>query len=162
MIDTWLDKSRTLFINLYGPGISDEMLKINRVVYKGLHHPYSLPPAIEGSFGLIWDGDDVETPGGSLGNYMHYINHHKLSLYIVCNLPVIVHENTGSAELVRKLNIGFTVQTLFEVEDRIAKLSEDEYGLMVQNTRELANEITSGNCLKKAISEILCVVGKKG
>jgi glycosyltransferase involved in cell wall biosynthesis len=158
LLHIWPTKNPTLNINLYGPGLTDAMLQAKNVIYKGLHLPYSLPPVIEGSFGLIWDGDSIEQPSGSLGHYMHYINHHKLSLYVVCNLPVIVHENTGSAELITKFNIGFTVQNLFEIEDKIHGLSEAEYEIMVDNTRELAKEITSGNCLQKALYEIVSVI----
>jgi hypothetical protein len=161
LLHIWLSKNQTVFINLYGPGISDAMLVAKNVIHKGVHLPHSLPPMIEGSFGLIWDGDDIEQPAGSLGNYMHYINHHKLSLYIVCNLPLIVHENTGSAELIRKFNIGFTVKSLFEIEDKIHELSETEYEIMVRNTRELAKEITAGNCLQKALGEIVSVIEER-
>lgn len=142
-------------INLYGPHIQESMLIDENVQYKGLHHPYLLPGRIEGSFGLIWDGDGLDQPSGSLGNYMQYISHHKLSLYIVCNLPVIVHEKAGSAELVRKHDIGFTVNSLFEIEDRINNLTQKEYDRMVGNTYALAKDIVAGNGLQKALQKLL-------
>ena len=151
----WLEKNHSLYIHLYGPYITDVMLISDNVSYKGLHRPYSLPDLMEGSFGLIWDGEELEEPAGSLGIYMHYISHHKLSLYIVSNLPVIVHENAGSAQLIKKFNIGFTVNSLFEIEDKISNLSEEEYDRMVQNTYGLAKEITAGNRLQKALAELL-------
>jgi hypothetical protein len=155
------NKSRTLNINLYGPGITDAMLQSANVAYKGVHPAYSLPSVIEGSFGLIWDGDGIDTPSGNLGDYMFYINHHKLSLYIVCNLPVIIHESTGSADFVKRFNIGLTVRSLFEVEDKLQRLSEKDYGRMVQNMQQLAKDITSGNFLQNALGELLPVIGKE-
>jgi hypothetical protein len=154
-LDLWLEKNGSLFINLYGPYVNDAMLKDRRVSYMGLYTPYELPDMLEGSFGLIWDGEGIQHPEGSLGNYMQYISHHKLSLYIVSNLPVILYENAGSAEMVKKFNIGFTVKGLFEIEDKINKLSDEDYNKMVQNTHDLAREITSGNCLAKALGELL-------
>jgi hypothetical protein len=151
----WLEKNPSLFINLYGPHVTDGMLIDKRVSYKGVHPPYSLPDLVEGSFGLIWDGDGVEQPSGSLGHYMQFISHHKLSLYIVSNLPVIVHEKAGSANLVKKFNFGFTVSSLFEIESKISKLSETDYQQMVHNTHDLAREITAGNGLQKALNELL-------
>ena len=151
----WLEKNGSLYINLYGPHINDVMLKDQRVSYMGLHKPYELPDLLEGSFGLIWDGEGIQHPEGSLGNYMQYISHHKLSLYIVSHLPVILYENAGSAEMVKKFNIGFTVNSLFEIEDKINKLSHEDYNTMVRNTHDLAKEITSGNCLGKALEELL-------
>jgi hypothetical protein len=154
-LDVWLARNSSLRINLYGPHVMDEMLKDHRAQYKGLHPPYALPDLLEGSFGLIWDGEGVDRTAGSLGDYMQYITHHKLSLYIVSHLPVILYENAGSAELVKRLGIGFTVNNLFEVEDKINKLSEEDYNRMVQNTYDLATKITSGNCLKEALEELL-------
>lgn len=154
-LHTWLEKNVSLCINLYGPHCTDAMLINKNVAYKGLHHPYALPDLVEGSFGLIWDGEGLEQLSGSLGNYMQYISHHKLSLYIVCNLPVIVHEKAGSAQLVKDFNIGFTVNSLFEIEDKINKLSEEAYDTMVHNTYHLGKGITSGNNLQQALTEIL-------
>ena len=154
-LDLWLAKNGSLHINLYGPHVKNEMLKDPRVEYKGLHHPYALPDLLEGSFGLIWDGEGIDGTAGSLGDYMQYITHHKLSLYIVSHLPVILFENAGSAVLVKTLGIGFTVNNLFEVEEKINKLSEEDYNRMVQNTHDLATMITSGSCLKKALDELL-------
>ena len=153
-LDEWLALNPTLNIHLYGPGVTDQMLKSLAVEFKGLHHPYSLPGLLQGSFGLIWDGDGLEGPSGSLGEYMKYITHHKLSLYVLANLPVIVYANAGSAELVKKHNIGFTINSLFEIEQKIIELPEHDYQVMVQNTHSLAKKIKSGTGLRNALEEI--------
>lgn len=154
-LDHWVENNPTLFVNLYGPGLTDDMLKSTKVVYKGIFNPYSLPAKIEGSFGLIWDGEGLEKPSGSLGDYMEFISHHKLSLYIVANLPVIVHETAGSAELVKKYHIGFTIQSLFEIENRINDLDATSYHRMVKNTHVLARMITSGQGVENALKRLL-------
>ena len=51
----------------------------------------------KGSFGLIWEGDSIEKPSGSLGRYIQYISHHKLSLYILAKLPIIVAASAATA-----------------------------------------------------------------
>jgi hypothetical protein len=156
----WVVGNSTLKIHLYGPGVTDGMLKSTAVEFKGLHHPYSLPGLIQGSFGLIWDGDGLHQPSGSLGDYMKYITHHKLSLYVLANLPVIVHHSAGSAELVKKHNIGFTITSLFEIEQKIMELSDQDYEEMVQNTHALAKKIRSGAGLRNALQEILDEIDK--
>ena len=161
-LDQWLELHPDLKIHLYGPGFTAAMLKSQAVEFKGLHHPYSLPGLIQGSFGLIWDGEGLEKPSGSLGEYMNYITHHKLSLYVLSNLPVIVYANAGSAELVKMHNIGFTVNSLFEIEQKINNLSELDYQAMVQNTQTLAKKIRSGAGLRSALEEILEEVDKDG
>jgi hypothetical protein len=157
-LDEWLKANKSISLNLYGPFVTTAMLKSTNVKFRGVHQPYSLPDLIEGSFGLIWDGDDVKGPAGSLGSYMHYITHHKFSLYILCNLPVILYEDAGSAEIVKKFKIGFTVKSLLEIEGKIHLLKDTEYNEMVNNTRQLAKQITSGNCLQKALAEILLII----
>ena len=161
LLHIWLQKNPSLLIHLYGPSVTDAMLIARNVTYKGVHPPHSLPHLIEGSFGLIWDGEGLEQPSGSLGDYMHYISHHKLSLYIVCNLPIIVHEEAGSAPFVKKFKIGFTVKSLIEIEEKINTLPEKIYGEMVANTRALANEITSGAGLKTALHELVSEINRK-
>lgn len=151
----WLEQNPNLHINLYGPHVTEEMLISEKVSYKGLHHPHILPGILEGSFGLIWDGEEIAAPGGSLGDYMQFISHHKLSLYIVSNLPVIVHEETGSAEFVKRFNIGFTVKSLYEVEEKIKGISNDDYAAMTSNTNKLSGGITTGEGLQKALQELL-------
>ena len=154
-LHTWLEVNPSLHIHLYGPYVTQAMLLHPQVKYNGLHNPYTLPEMLDGSFGLVWDGDGVQEPSGSLGHYMEFINHHKVSLYIVSNLPIIVHESAGSAALVKKLKLGITVKSLFEVEQKIIDLPESEYNMMVENTYRLAKEITAGNNLKNAIKKLL-------
>ncbi len=65
--------------NLYGPHVTAAMQACSNVKYKGVVEPYALPQVLEGAFGLIWDGEGVERPEGSMGHYMQYITHHKTS-----------------------------------------------------------------------------------
>src|SRR2546421_3069182 len=91
-----------LLFNLYGPGITRQILEQPNIEYKGIFDPYTMPEMITGSFGLVWDGESAEGIQGSLGDYMQYISHHKLSLYILAGLPVITSCSAGSSELVDK------------------------------------------------------------
>src|ERR1700730_2297984 len=104
-----------LQFSLYGPGISHQILEQTNIDYKGIFDPYVMPEIVEGSFGLVWDGDSVDGMQGSLGDYMQYISHHKLSLYILAGLPVITSCSSGSADLVNKYKIGFCVNSLNEI-----------------------------------------------
>ena len=53
--------------NLYGVGY-DESRALNNITYFGAFMPDDLPAALEGSFGLVWDGDSSETCQGTYGN----------------------------------------------------------------------------------------------
>jgi len=158
-----LDKSRflkdleqlPLQFNLYGPGISTAVMDQSNVQYHGIIDPYELPAKLEGSYGLVWDGDSVYGMNGSLGNYMQYISHHKLSLYILAGLPIIVSCSAGSAPLIKKYGIGFCVSSLLEINNTISRITPAEYQEMVNNTLPLAKKIAEGKCLSAAIDELI-------
>lgn len=141
--------------NLYGPHVTQAMQACPNVFYKGIVEPYSLPRVLEGAFGLIWDGEGVEGPEGSMGHYMQYITHHKTSLYILSRMPLIVYEQAGSAELIKRYGIGFTIRNLFELEEKLQALSAAEYRQMCDNTVVLAKKISTGGCSGNAVHSIL-------
>lgn len=145
------ERSPSLFFHLYGHSRTQLIMQQKNVKWEGAGSPYELPGQLKGSFGLVWDGDGIDKPSGSLGDYMHYISHHKLSLYIISGLPVIVPAMAGSATLVNKYKIGFTVNSLFEVEEKINRLSPGEYRQMQENMKPLAARISRGEGLKDAL-----------
>lgn len=151
-----LDKDHpSLHFHLYGAGHTDAMIAQKNVTYHGIEKPYKLPGKLNGSFGLLWDGDSIDLPGGSLGHYMQYISHHKLSLYILSKLPVIVPVTAASAPLIEKYKIGFAVNDLFEIENKIKNLAPGEYRQMQTNMEPLAEKISKGQCLGNAIDELV-------
>ena len=78
--------------NLYG---SDYTGPTNEdICYKGVYDPMSLMDKMEGSFGLVWDGDSIDGCTGSYGNYLTFNNPHKIALYIASGIPVIDRKST--------------------------------------------------------------------
>jgi len=158
-----LDKSKFLeelhnlspHFNLYGPGITHTMLDQANVEYHGIIDPYELPAKLTGSFGLVWDGEGITGLKGSLGSYMQFISHHKLSLYILAGLPIIVACHAGSAMLVEKYRIGICVNSLQEVQSRIAQITDANYQQMIGNMKPLAMKIAAGNCLSSALDRMM-------
>jgi hypothetical protein len=144
-----------LQFNLYGPGITPAIMDQPNVEYHGVIDPYALPQELEGSYGLVWDGDSIHGMEGSLGDYMQYISHHKLSLYILAGLPIIVSCTAGSASLVEKYKIGFCVSSLAEINIKLNSITTAEYESMVNNMLPLANKIAKGGCLSAAINELI-------
>lgn len=139
---------------LYGAGVEPTPHWPANVVYKGVYEPYQLPQHLEGSYGLVWDGDSIDDCTGSLGHYMAYISHHKLSLYLIAGMPVITAKKAASASLVEQYGIGYAVNSLHEIEALIGQTDEATYQRMVQNTYALAEKITQGKCLGEALDNI--------
>jgi len=147
-------KHQQMRFNLYGPGLTALMETQHQTSYKGAHDPYLLPAMLEGAFGLVWDGDSINGPAGSFGDYMQYITHHKVSLYILAGMPIIIYENAGSAGFIRRNNIGFTIRNLYEINDKISELGEAEYRQMVVNLKEFAADISAGKRLVFALESL--------
>jgi len=145
----------TLQIHLYGlPAPGSTVVPLN-VSYKGAFKPYDLPAKMEASFGLIWDGDSADDITGSFGHYMRFISHHKVSLYIISNMPCIVYEKAGTANFICRQGIGFTIRHLDDIMPAIDSLSEEDYQLMCANTRRLAQKLSNGEHLKRALAALL-------
>jgi hypothetical protein len=140
---------------LYGPCDPAHSSFANNVVYKGIFPPYDIVHQLnEGSFGLVWDGPEIDRCTGRFGDYLAYNSPHKLSLYIMAGIPVIVPGMSASAVLVTKYGIGVTINSLAEIETVINNISDDAYQAMVDNTRSLAARISEGKCLQQALQSI--------
>lgn len=132
---------------------SDQMLK--NVDYLGSFDPEDVPNQLRDGFGLVWDGDSIETCSGLTGNYLRYNNPHKLSLYLASGIPVIVWKEAAEANFVLNNGVGFAVDSLFELESIFENLTEEEYFKMVENVRRISTRIQSGQYLKEAVEKIV-------
>ena len=140
-----------LSFHLYGPGMFEMDETYQQIVYHGQFSPDDLPRKLEGSFGLVWDGESVERPSGILGHYLQFITHHKLSLYILAGLPIIIPSSAGSAQLVQHYGIGIVVDSLFDISAKIGCISDEQYLSMKKNMQPLAEKISNGKCLLNAL-----------
>lgn len=137
---------------LYGPNY-DGAGKAGGVAYQGTFHPDELPERLDEDFGLVWDGASLKTCEGAYGNYLKYNAPHKVSMYLVAGLPIIVWNESSLAEFVKKEHIGITVRSLWELEKATEHISREEYAQMRASVRELAVKLTEGRMLEECIKE---------
>lgn len=140
--------------NLYGINYKKNK-KIKNINYKGFFKPNDLLDNIEGDYGLIWDGTDIDECNGIFGEYMKYNNPHKISLYISAGLPVIVWDKAAISDFVRQNKIGILVESINEIENKLSNISENEYIFMKNNVQCLRDKITKGEFTNLAIDKIL-------
>ena len=148
-----LDTINNVKFNLYGVGYESKGHK--NIDYKGSFLPDELPYKLTGAFGLVWDGDGIDGCSGIYGHYLKYNNPHKISLYLASNMPVIVWKESALASFVTKNNIGFAVNNLNEIEEKISMMSQEEYDKMIINCHKISNKLINGDYLKKVINKIL-------
>lgn len=145
-----IHKIEGLQFNIYGSGY-DENLNINNSFnYQGIIHPENLPHTIQGSFGLVWDGSSIE----NCDNYLSYNNPHKLSLYLAAGLPVIVWKHSAVADFIETNHLGFTVNSLNEINAKINSITLDEYAVMKQQVAITGNQISKGFYLRKVLTQL--------
>lgn len=145
------DLPQNVEFNLYGFGYEDNGAP--NIHYKGEFAPEELPAQLEGSFGLIWDGDSAQTCAGPYGSYLRINNPHKTSLYLAAGLPVIIWEQAALAPFVTAHGIGVTVSNLDNLSNVIDTITDNEYARMKSNVREISAELRSGNFTKRAIEQ---------
>lgn len=135
---------------LYGPNYDGETQGGN-VKYCGQYKPEELPEKLEGGFGLVWDGDDIENCTGVFGKYMKYNNPHKTSLYLASGLPVIIWEEAAMAKFIEENGLGISIGNLKEIPRVINNLSEEQYRIMQRNVNDLAFRLSNGEMLRQVL-----------
>lgn len=149
----FLQSEPELDFNFYGFEMPQNLAGISNITYKGRFVPTHVCD-IEGSWGLVWDGDSIDTCSGLLGNYLSYIAPHKCSLYIAAHLPLIVWENSAMARFVKDNGIGICVSSVAEISDRISAVSDELYAQMQSNLRLLSKKLGNGEQVRNAIGKI--------
>lgn len=121
--------------------------------YIGSFLPEDLPYEMQGSFGLVWDGDSSETCSGVYGKYLQINNPHKTSLYLASGIPVIIWEKAALADFVKKQGVGLTVKSLHDLNHALESLTQEDYRAMLANVKKLSGKLRSGYFTKKAIDQ---------
>lgn len=138
------EKNSNLHINLYGVNYQDMNTEKSNISYHGSFLPEELPSYLVGDFGLVWDGNSLQTCNGHTGYYLRYNNPHKASLYLASGMPVIVWNESALRDFVVDNKIGICVSSLGEIEEKIRNISPEEYDIMCRNVDRISIDIRNG------------------
>lgn len=138
---------------LYGNGLNKHKID-NTVKYGGAFSPEEVHKKLKGRFGLVWDGPEIDKCSGLLGEYLQYNDPHKLSMYTVAGLPIIIWDKAAEAQFVKQYNIGLTISSLEELPDVINGIDENKYEELRKNVLELAHKMSVGFFLKSQLDII--------
>lgn len=163
-----LDKSKYLLqisavnhysFKLYGIKKTIDFTGIGNVDYKGLLPSDQIQYLLEGDYGLIWDGDSINTCSDIHGEYLKINNPHKMSLYLAAGKPVITWQGAAIADYILKNRIGIVVDSLVELNKiDLAK----NYKELKRNAMILKERISKGYYLKNAIEAVAVMINKTG
>lgn len=149
-----LDKLSGVHFRLMGINYDSNKASEN-ISYLGSFAPEDVPNQLTEGFGLVWDGDALDTCSGPTGNYLRYNNPHKLSLYLASGIPVIVWKESAEADYVLENGVGIVVDSLYDLVPTLESLTEEDYYRLSVNVRKISEKIQTGQYLTDAVEEIL-------
>jgi hypothetical protein len=148
------DKISKWQFELYGSGFEEgKIKKQSHFKYNGFIPSDQLIEQVDAHFGLIWEGDSISTCSGNFGDYLKLNNPHKASLYIRCNLPLIVWEESALATFISENKIGICIRSLTELDTVLSAISVESYNEMKENIRKINRQVATGYYIDKALNE---------
>lgn len=137
--------------NIYGPDVDEGDINNLTYDYKGAFLPEIIPSVIEGSFGLVWEGNSLETCDGNWGEYLRINNPNKVSMYIAAGIPVIIWSGAALSDFITKYGLGIAVESIYDIKDAVENISDDDYRQMIENIKPFTKAVKSGTFFTKAI-----------
>lgn len=134
---------------LYGK-YSGELTTNDSVIYKGVFQNDDIA-GIEGTWGLVWDGDSTDTCSGNFGEYLKINAPFKFSLYIAKGLPVIVWKESAMAYYVEKYGLGIAVSSLNDIYDTIHSLTSEQVREIQANVLNCSEIVEGGGKIEQSL-----------
>lgn len=148
------DLNQSVNVNLYGLNFDKDVLNSESIHYMGAFPADKIPEQLEEGFGLVWDGDSVDGCIGNTGDYLRFNNPHKLSLYLVSGLPVVIWSQAAEAKFVKDNQVGIVVDSIQDFSDAFEGVSEEEYNEMVSNAKKISRKLRNGDYLTCVVKNI--------
>lgn len=142
-------------VNLYGYNFEYSNFMKENFHFWGSYPDEKLCNIVDGKFGIVWNGDSIETCSGDAGRYLLINNPHKVSAFLSAGIPVIIWRKSAMAEFIKKQEVGILIDSLKEVEKVILRLSIDEYNRMKKNAEGIGKEIRAGSHFLSALDSIV-------
>lgn len=140
---------------IYLYGIKDKQtLFYGNSKYEGTFPPEVLPQYLKGNWGLVWDGDSLDSCIGKYGEYLKYNNPHKVSLYLSSGIPVIVWSGAAIADFVKSTGTGILIDNLGELEKVLDNIDECEYRDIRSNVKQVSYDMRNGEYLRHALYQM--------
>lgn len=138
-------------INLYGLPIDYNWGK--GLIYKGKFAPDEISD-IEGAWGLVWDGDSLDTCNGQMGDYLKFNSSHKAALYIAAGKPVIVWNKSAISPFIVKNNLGLSISSLTELPSLLSEITDERYLDIKKFVCAFSSKLRNGCMLEEAIKRL--------
>lgn len=121
------------------------------IEYRGFMPSEDFISHIDADFGLVWDGDSLDTCSGDYGEYLRWNSPHKVSFYLRAGLPVIIWKEAAVAPIIEQEGVGIAISSLAELDDFCYSLSADGLAQLKANAQKLAKKLNEGYFLRNAL-----------
>ena len=152
-----LNKVKGIDWCLYGIGFDPNEITGDNIHYEGCFTPEALPKHLKHGFGLVWDGDSINTCNGPFGEYLRINNPHKLSLYLASGLPVIIWSQAAEAEFVNKNGVGVLVDSLMDIPKVLKGITDDQFRELDNNVLKMSERLRRGDFFADAFEKSLAI-----
>lgn len=139
-------------LHLYGQGI-ENLSTSSDICYHGSFPPDELPGVLDGSFGLIWDGDSADSCKGEYGEYLRFNAPHKLSLYLASGKPVLIWSQAAMADFVESNNLGIRIDSLYDIPAAIENIDSAAYSVLLQHVSLFSQRLRQGESLRTVLQQ---------
>lgn len=112
----------------------------------------------DGDFGLVWDGDSLDTCQGDFGEYLRYNSPHKVSFYLRAGLPVIIWREAAVAPIIEQEGIGITIGSISELEQKLQQLTVEDLDRMKKNVAKVSSRLANGKFFAEALKQALATL----
>ena len=149
----WLQTYRAAPITLFGakPKKWRAVDFPENIAYQGNFDPDEIINQLTQGFGLIWDDDfDDKT----YQTYTKYNAPHKASLYLRAGLPLIAWSESAIGQLITTHNLGFTIDHLSELTDKLARVSAADFSTWQANGAVIAEKLQQGLYTKATLTTL--------
>ena len=123
------------------------------ITYQGFVPSEDFIKSIDADFGLVWDGDSLDTCSGEYGQYLKWNSPHKVSFYLRAGLPLIIWKEAAVAPIIEEAGAGITISSLKELDDILNALTLEDYQKMKANTVIMTKKLNEGYFLHQALEE---------
>lgn len=128
------------------------------VSYRGFLPSEEFISHIDADFGLVWDGDSLDTCSGDYGTYLRWNSPHKVSFNLRAGLPIIIWKEAAVAPIIEKEGVGITINSLADLDNILSHLSQEELTVLKQNAAMMAKKLNQGYFLRNAIQTAMAAL----
>lgn len=144
----------SVIFNIYGPNLPSKTLP-QGCEFKGAFDAENCVGHIEGDWGLVWNGNDIFVDeNDKKSTYYNFVCPHKLSMYLLCGMPVIVYKESAMADFVIQNKCGIVVNDLNDLDRVLSEVNEKMYQQLKKGALKIASRIAVGKYTSNAINEM--------